>query len=401
MEGSQALLTQQSVAQSADYRRPLKLLLAGSGSGGHMIPGLRIAESLREQGYLLECLFCTEDRTPLRQLLLPQLHPEDRIQWDPMTSMVGIAGRTLRHRLFAEPSIDFEPDIVIGLGGRAMLPWLAYAQKHSIQSLVFESNATAGKAVRWAKLFSDHLATQWEEPQGLAYPHRRQTGMPVTKQLVDQLQATTPIEDRRVILVTAGSQGAVQLSRMAARGLCINDELMGGWTVYHQAPERECLAIKSLYDLHQIRSVVQPQFSAIHELLPQAGLAISRGGACTLHELAMAGVPTIVCPMPDSPHFHQQQNARWYTERFAMRECDEQSTHAQESLDIEVAMLLESPELRIQLSQNCHQLMNEQPATGLTDWVQELLPETILGQAFAAQQNAPASHSSSAVRAAS
>lgn len=262
------------------------MLFAGGGTGGHLYPGIALAQSLE-----IRLLFlCTErafDRTALEANGLPyRILPSPRLSASfPLKfgRACAIAVRTL---------LEFRPDVVVGLGGYGSVPPIAAAICLRIPFVLMEQNMLPGKANRALASLAARVFVQWE---GTRLPGRIvQAGSPLRPSLrrIERGEACRRLgldPARPVVLVLGGSQGAdalnaldldIQTLRITGRG-----RMARGTVVLEYLNEMEVA------------------YSA-------ADLAISRAGALAIAELAYFGIPTVLVPYPHAADDHQRANAR-------------------------------------------------------------------------------------------
>lgn len=304
---------------------PLRLAFAGGGTGGHVVPGRHLLPALRQEPGLADLLWLTsgravEDRAlagldedlggaPFERVALP-LEPRG----GGAPSRAALALRTPRALLAARSALArHRSEVLLGLGGFTALPAVLAARSLGVPVLLLEVNATRGAATRWLA----PLARSVLHARRTALPERARTrhvfvGPPLSPEVLSAA-ARDPREarrefgftaDRPLLLVLGGSQGAGALngflrahaSRLFATGL----------QVLHQVgPGRLAEAAPAApgYRAVEFLAPIAPALAA-------ADLALSRGGASTLAELAGARVPAVVVPYPYHADRHQERNAQ-------------------------------------------------------------------------------------------
>ncbi|MBI2900748.1 MAG: UDP-N-acetylglucosamine--N-acetylmuramyl-(pentapeptide) pyrophosphoryl-undecaprenol N-acetylglucosamine transferase [Planctomycetes bacterium] len=262
------------------------ILFAGGGTGGHLYPGIALAQSLSGRRLFL----CTERpfdrsaldaaRLPYRVLPSPRLSPSFPVRF----------GRAVAESLRALR--EFRPDVLVGLGGYGSVPPVAAAMLLGIPYVLLEQNIRPGKANRALAPMAARVYAQWRETR---LPGRVvAAGSPIRPGLrrIPKSQACARLgldPDRPTVLVLGGSQGAgalnaldldVQTIRITGRGRTAR-----GTVVLEYLDEMELA------------------YSA-------ADLAVSRAGALAIAELACFGLPTVLVPYPHAADDHQRANAR-------------------------------------------------------------------------------------------
>ena len=284
-----------------------RLLIAASGTGGHLFPALAVAEAV-------------EDQWPVRWVGVPdrletRLVPERfGLVW---VNAGGLQGRGLTKMLqllrllFASVSVRRAIhrnaiDVVFTTGGYIAAPAILAARWCSIPVVLHESNAIPGRVTRLLGRFCSAVAI------GLPAASKRipgsqpvLTGTPVRSSFLapQPLPSWVPSGAGPLLVVMGGSQGAVGLNRMV-RAILPN-LLDQGCRVVH-------LTGRNDPEIKQLRhpNLAERRFSDdIPGLLQHADLAISRAGAGSLSELAVCGTPTVLVPFPQAADRHQDANA--------------------------------------------------------------------------------------------
>jgi len=283
------------------------LLIAASGTGGHLFPALAVAEALPPDWRVQ--WVGVPDRLETR--LVPSRFPLHTVRAG------GLQGRGLRKLAdLAQLLLAARPirrlirrervDVVFSSGGYIAAPAILAARSCGVPVVLHESNALPGKVTRLLGRFCSHVAVGLPEAAE-RLPHCRPlvTGTPVRQAFLEPapLPDWVPAGEGPLLLVMGGSQGAVGLNRMV-RPL-IPRLAANGCRVVHLTGSNDPEAGRDLP-----AGVVERPFSdELPGLLQQADLAISRAGAGSLSELAVCGTPTILVPYPAAAERHQDVNA--------------------------------------------------------------------------------------------
>mgnify|MGYP001271185073 CR=1 FL=1 len=284
-----------------------RLLIAASGTGGHLFPALAVAEAINT-------------RWPVRWLGVP-----DRLETELVPDRYGLItvkagglqGRgwakllQLMRLLAASWTVRRvirrqEIDVVFTTGGYIAAPAILAARWCGIPVVLHESNAIPGRVTRLLGRFCSAVAIGLPIAQGrIPGSQPVLTGTPVRSSFLaaQPLPAWVPSGEGPLLVVMGGSQGAVGLNRMV-RGV-LPTLLQQGCRVVHLTGgnDPECQTLQ-----HPL--LVEKRFSdEIPGLLQHADLAISRAGAGSISELAVCGTPTVLVPFPQAADRHQDANA--------------------------------------------------------------------------------------------
>jgi len=298
----------------------VKVLLAGGGTGGHLIPALALAQALREADSGVEPVLVGAERgieaellprQPFRHLLLP-IEPIYRRAWWRNARWLLLAPRVWRDvgRLLSEE----RPAIVIGTGGYAAGPIVLRAQRAGIPTAIVEENAFPGLTTRWLARAARQVHLGFPEARERLSPGKRTEvftlGNPVRPPEPGDRSAALAglgLEPRRPsVLVFGGSQGARSLNYAVAAAL--ERRLLSDATVLWGTGGAHAAAL-ARYAVPG-RVVVRGFFDPMTEPYRAADLVVARAGAMTVAELCAWGKPSILVPLPTAAADHQTYNAR-------------------------------------------------------------------------------------------
>lgn len=353
---------------------PETFLFAGGGTGGHLFPGLAVAEELRERRPGCRIVFVGSER-PIEAEILAQAGEEHvplpirssadlksrpwRFFVDNLTA-VRAAGRLLR---------EHRPRAVLGLGGFASFPLLLQAQWQGVPMLLLEQNAIPGRVTRWqARQARAVCLTFPESAQRLRGAACQDTGNPVRQSIARLAQSQGELEGR-VLLVLGGSQGAESLNQAVCSWVAAHRELLAGWTIWHQTGPRQQAEIAAEYARLGIPAEVSPFWTDLPERYAAAGLVISRAGATTIAELLCAGKPMVLLPYPHAADDHQRANAASLVQAGAA-EVVEHATDAEDTVRRLAAVLtplLGDPDRRRRLADAARALARPNAAQTVVD----------------------------------
>lgn len=337
----------------------VKLLIAASGTGGHLFPAIATAEQLTQQ-----CPSCTiewlgvPDR--LETQLVPDKYPLHTVRMGGVQGGLGLSTLKLAAR-FAKSTVQVRRLLKSGgfqgiftTGGYISAPAILAARSLGLPAIMHESNALPGKVTRWLSPFCTQVALGFSDAvQHLPKAKTAVVGTPVRSQFLEATKTgLTDMDippDVPVIAVLGGSQGAVAVNRLV-REAAPAWLSAGAWIVHLTGtndPDAD-----SFTHPHYIH---RPFYNNIAALFERANLAISRAGAGTLIELAITGTPSILIPYPFAAEDHQTYNAKAFSQAGAAQ-LHQQSTLSTQKLQQLVSELLASPAQLSQMSQSANQL---------------------------------------------
>ncbi len=303
----------QSSVAAPSLAAPRCVIIAGGGTGGHLIPGLAVARELRRSGVEHVVFVGTERGIEAR--LVPSAGFELRL-----IHIQGLNRVSLRRKFQALAALpqavrdclailrESRAEAVFGLGGYASGPMLLAALLRRLPIVAFEPNANSGMANRLLARWITCAAIAFEETRN-DFPCTRLTGVPVRPEFFN-LPATAPHQPLR-ILAFGGSQGARALNRVLPATATLWRQQGLGVSLIHQTGGHDYNDVRAAYDQAGLREVqVQAFIEDMPEAMGWADLVICRSGGSTLAELAAAGRPSVLIPFPGAADDHQMRNAR-------------------------------------------------------------------------------------------
>lgn len=305
---------------------PLVVLAAG-GTGGHMFPAEALAAELLTRGYRVALITDQRGQAFGDRLGEVQIH---RVLASAVLGR-GIAKRLLALGLIALGTLQakwllkrLKPKAVVGFGGYPSVPGVLAAgrdRKGGIATIVHEQNAVLGRANRVLAPRVRVIATSFPDTRSV-HPNDQDkvvlTGNPVRPGVLALAghpyvapTETGPLE----VLITGGSQGARVFSDIVPSALtALPPEMRGRLRVTQQTRAEDLERVRAIYAEAGIEAELAPFLTDMPKRLARAHLAICRAGASTVAELAVAGVPAFLVPLPSAADDHQTHNAL-YVER--------------------------------------------------------------------------------------
>lgn len=291
---------------------PTILIMAG-GTGGHIMPGLAVADVLRARGWRVLWLG-NPDKMEGR------LVPARGYDLVPMT-FSGVRGRgpgallrlplTLARALAQAWSrlSQIKPDVVLGMGGYVAFPGGVAAALRGMPLVVHEQNAVAGTANRWLARMARRVLSGFPG----VLPRGEMLGNPVRAALCNQpapAQRYAGREGPLRLLVVGGSLGAQALNETLPRALALMPADRRP-RVVHQAGEQHIESLARAYALAGVEAECRAFIDDMADAMAQADLMVCRAGAMTVAEVAAVGAAALFVPFPHAIDDHQTANARF------------------------------------------------------------------------------------------
>lgn len=302
------------------------LLIMAAGTGGHILPGLAVAETMQARGWAVHWL---GTRHGMENKLVPA-------RGLAMTTVdfSGLRGKGLQHSIcgvFKLLASTFRvwrlmgrinPKVVLGMGGYVTVPggWAARLRKlplaivNADAALLMSNRALAASAKRVLFGFDGGA-----EKLGNLAPKARVTGNPVRSEIAAIKLPEQRFSERSGplrLLVIGGSLGAQVLNTVLPKALALMPADVRP-IVTHQAGVQHAETLRAAYQEAGVAATVQAFIDDMAAAYTEADVLVCRAGAITVSELAVAGVPGILVPLVVSTTSHQQDNAKWMAEHHA------------------------------------------------------------------------------------
>jgi UDP-N-acetylglucosamine--N-acetylmuramyl-(pentapeptide) pyrophosphoryl-undecaprenol N-acetylglucosamine transferase len=309
----------------------VRLVIAAGGTGGHLFPGLALAEELLARPGDHAVLFMgtrggMEERIlPLhgqRLEALPSLKGGIFRLLSPSRAWRGCEGYLQARRAL----LNFNAEAVVGMGGYASLLPILAAWGVEIPRMLMEQNAVAGRANRRLAVFAQEVGVQFIESTRY-FPHKRDVkhvGNPLRRKVLAAAQQATarntgggPLSKEPVVLVVGGSQGARALNDLAVRTWPRLKQAIPGVRMIILAGREDEQRTVQAFAAAGGRGQVLGFTEAMDDLFLQADAVLARAGATTLAEIAAFALPSVLVPYPYAADNHQFENAKVFSSRSA------------------------------------------------------------------------------------
>ena len=295
----------------------MRLLIAGGGTGGHLFPGVALAEELRARDPGAQIRF-VGTRRGIEARVLPQLGwGLDLIEVSGLKT-VGALG-ALRGLLRLPRALwqarrvvrQFAPDAVIGVGGYASGPVVLMARLRGVPTAICEQNSIPGMTNKILGRIARAVFVSFDGTRRFFKPHKTVvSGNPVRRELVQKLLGDAgPATDRVHVLVSGGSLGAVAVNEIAS-GALIALARTTPLSIVHQTGDKSLEVTVQRYAAAGVAADCRAFITDMAGAYQRADLVICRAGATTVAELAISGKPAVFIPYPFAADNHQEVNAR-------------------------------------------------------------------------------------------
>ena len=356
--------------------------MAAGGTGGHIFPALAVAEELRQraQRRAPDGMDCVIEFLGTGRGLESRLIPAAGFSLRTVSAagLKGIGGwQKLRNLMVLPRSAietalvlrEFQPDVVVGMGGYLAGPAMLEAALRDIPTLLIEPNVAPGftnrvlaPVVRWA-------AVGFAEAAPFYGAKARVTGHPVRGAFYQT--PPKPHISPFTVMVLGGSQGSAPVNACLVESLPLFAAEAPGLRFIHQTGDRDYNGVRQAYAEQGIAAEVYAFIDKVAAALARADLVISRAGALTVAELAAAGKAAVLIPFAAATDQHQLENARALERAGAARVIVQNQLTPQE-LVTTVRELLSHPERLLEMEQCARRLAVPDAAARIADLIEEL-----------------------------
>lgn len=307
------------------------MIIAGGGTGGHLFPGLAVAEEFRSRDDSTEVIFVGTEYGIEAKVVPREGYPIKFLKAE------GLVGRSAFKKIRAIMKTLFSfieayriikairPDIVVGVGGYASLATVFTAFFMSIPTMILEQNSVPGLANKILGKFVNTVCITYQESISF-FPKAKTffTGNPVRKEVlkgdIDSAYKLFSLErDLFTVFVFGGSSGARSINRAIIDALNHMYDLRDKIQFLHQTGTKDYEDVKGAYRKAGFKGIITPFVYQMGEAYAVADIVVSRAGATTLAELTALGKPAILIPYPYAAGRHQELNARKLVEMGAAR----------------------------------------------------------------------------------
>lgn len=355
--------------------KPKRLMIMAAGTGGHIFPGLAIAKTMQERGWVVTWLGTAHG-------MEGPIVEKNQIAMD-VLDFSGMRGKGLRHsisgafRLVASFVRCFrfigqrKPDVALGMGGYVTVPGGLMARLRGVPLVLINADAALLLSNKFLSHFAQRVLFGFPADFGVAARKAMVTGNPVRQEIISlpapELRfagRTGPLK----ILIVGGSLGARILNQtLPAVMALIPKEVRPHVT--HQSGNNHTASLEAAYEREQVQAEVLPFIDDMPSRYAEADLVICRAGAITVSELTAAGVASILIPFMASSTTHQTNNAIWMAENKAALHLPQKELTAQKLAQLLTAMQRSDC---LQLAESAYQLGQREASTVIADVIEQI-----------------------------
>lgn len=333
----------------------MRIIIAGGGTGGHLFPGLAVANALKNMPGGADVTFVGTERG-IENRIIPKAGFDLRLIRSEGLVGKGLFG-TIRSGMKLPLSFkdsmeilkEIKPDLAFGVGGYSSGPLIMSAVWKGIPTMIHEQNTVPGLTNRILGKYVDTVAVTYHESIS-SFPREKTflTGNPVREEIMSGdrdrgYERFSLDKDLFTIFVFGGSSGARNINKAVTESLRYLEVFKDKVQFLHQTGEADLVPVRETYLSMGFKGTV---ISFAHEMADAyavADLIISRAGATTLAELAVCGKAAILIPYPFSAGKHQESNARKLLDMGAAQMIIDEELNGKTLSDM-IIHLLESPD---------------------------------------------------------
>ncbi|HIJ79349.1 MAG: undecaprenyldiphospho-muramoylpentapeptide beta-N-acetylglucosaminyltransferase [Desulfobulbaceae bacterium] len=295
----------------------MRIIITGGGTGGHLFPGIAVAQAMQQRFPDGKVMFVSTDRSIDNQALRNLELQKESI------SCLGIKGKSLLGTLQAMVRLPlslwqaikivkgFKPNLVLGVGGYVTGPVVLAAKIMGIKTCIHEQNSVPGITNRILGKMVNRIYTSIPGSEKFfAVGKTVLTGNPVRREILAVADQRPAQSELKTMLVLGGSQGAHQVNKLVVEALAAAG-LPAGFSVIHQTGVKDEEWVRNAYAQEGIKAEVAAFIDDMAAAYAKADFVVSRAGATTLAELTATGKPVIFIPYPYAADNHQVTNAQF------------------------------------------------------------------------------------------
>jgi UDP-N-acetylglucosamine--N-acetylmuramyl-(pentapeptide) pyrophosphoryl-undecaprenol N-acetylglucosamine transferase len=314
--------------------KPLVAIACG-GTGGHLFPGLAVADQLMIRGCDVLALVSPKevDQHSVKNAMGVRVATLPAVGLTGRNYAAFLSGFWKSYRASRRVFRDRPPQAVLAMGGFTSAPPVLAGRACGAATFLHESNTIPGKANRWLAHFVDQAFVGFSEAAGRLHHHNiLRTGTPVRPQFQPASASACRValglaETRPLLLIMGGSQGASGINDLALEAAPILLQSLPSLQFLHLTGPQDVEKVRLGYEKLGAKALVRPFLSEMELALAAADAAVSRAGASSMAELAAMRLPAVLIPFPAAADDHQFYNAQAYVQAGAAVSVDQKKTN--------------------------------------------------------------------------
>jgi len=352
----------------------LRVIVAGGGTGGHLFPGLAVADALAHRrrcrvtfvgsSHGIETRVVPKRGYPLRTLPVRALRGQGPVAL--AASVLRLPACWVAARLILE---EIRPDLLVGVGGYASAPAVVAGWSRRTPTVLLEQNAHPGATNRVLARFADRICASF--PESVQYfPAERTilTGNPVRLPVGVETERRSGFS----VLIFGGSAGAHRLNEVGVEAMALMARAGGPPRIVHQTGEADLESVRNRYRELGLDADVRSFIDDMAAAYAGADLIVCRAGATTLAEITALGKAALLVPYPYAADDHQRKNAESLVERGAARMILDRDLSAQRLADT-IAELRAAPDRIAEMVKRARAVGRPDAADRVVDVCMELV----------------------------
>jgi UDP-N-acetylglucosamine--N-acetylmuramyl-(pentapeptide) pyrophosphoryl-undecaprenol N-acetylglucosamine transferase len=359
----------------------MRIVIAGGGTGGHLFPGIAIAEEFFKRDDKTRIIFIGTQRGIESKML-------DKFGYELKTiDIEGVKGRGIKALIKGAFQIpisiwqskfilkQFHPDIVFGVGGYASGPAVLAAHFMNIPTAIAEQNAIPGITNKILGNFVDRIFVTYTQTQK-CFSQKKVifSGNPVRALFAVQSGRTKKERTYRQLLIFGGSQGAEAINQSIIDILPQLQGMKNKIRILHQTGLRQLEEVKKAYEQFGFQAEVTPFIVGMAEAYADADLIICRAGATSLAEITVAGKAAVLIPYPWAANNHQLKNAQALKAEGAAEVIEEKELSGSKLFSVVESLLWDEKKLQM-MEENSLRISKIDAAATIVDTCVKLMGE--------------------------
>jgi UDP-N-acetylglucosamine--N-acetylmuramyl-(pentapeptide) pyrophosphoryl-undecaprenol N-acetylglucosamine transferase len=360
-------------------QKPPTVAIACGGTGGHLFPGIAVADELKKHGCRVALLISPKEidqqavkaARDMEIFTLPAVGLQNRNYFS-----FGLSFWK-SYRASKEIFRKLKPDAVLAMGGFTSAPPILAAKKFRAKTFLHESNTIPGRANRFLARYVDEAFVGF--PEAKARLNAKKTtvvGTPVRLGFSERKNSSASElgldPNIPTVLVVGGSQGASGLNQMILSSLPLL--AARNWQWLHLTGANDFEKVKSAYAAQNVKAVVKPFLAEMDLALGAATIAVSRAGASSLTEMAAVRLPSLLVPFPAAADNHQFFNAKAF-ERDGAAKLLEQKNSTPHKVAALLTELMENANGRAQMQAALAKLQSPRAAAQIAETILEAVAQ--------------------------